>query len=509
MAALPGIEPARVAAQDEPQARIVGGEPLTWDPARAGETTSVGVLAQVFETLTAFDAENQIRPALARSWSVAPDGRRIEFELRPEAQFSDGSPITGQDVVDSWFRLLDPARPSPLVSLLSDVRGANDYLVGSAGRDAVGLRAEGNRVIVELRRPASYFLAVTGSPSLAVVPRQMWDVLDTPLMPSGMVVSGAYLPTAQTDAGIRLEANPRYWAGPPALAAVQIVTDLGGVGAVSAFERGDVDYVQIGSWDASWIRYDRQLGPQLREVSDFVVHYYGFDTTRPPFDDGRVRLAFAQAVDWERLAMLDDREPAMSMVPPGIPGGGDEDFKPPYDPDAARQLLADAGYPDGEGFPEVPLVTHGYGLEVAVATQLERELGISVPIEFREFGDYLELRRTDDRAHFWNVAWSADYPHAHDFLGLLLETGSASNEGQWSNAEYDALIAEAAATEDPDEQLRIYARAQAILRSEAPVVPVEYSSGWALSRNGLLGADPSGVGYIRFAGLAWAEDSGR
>jgi oligopeptide transport system substrate-binding protein len=507
LAVAPAAGP-HVAAQDQPQVRIAGGAPLTWDPARAGETTSVGILAQVFETLTAFDAENDIQPALAQSWSVSDDGQQIEFRLRPGLEFSDGNPITGQDVVDSWFRLLDPARPSPLVSLLADVRGANEYLAGSANRDSVGLRADGDRVIVELHRAASYFLAVTGSPSLAVVPQQMWEVLDTPTMPAQLVVSGAYLPVAQTDTSVRLEANPRYWAGTAPLATIEIIYDLPGSG-VSAFEQGEVDYVRIGSWDASWIRYDPRLGPQLREVNDFVVHYYGFDTTRPPFDDARVRLAFAQAVDWHRLALLDDRQPAGSMVPPGIPGGGDEDYKPAHDPAAARQLLADAGFPGGEGFPEIPLVSHGYGLEVAVATQLEEELGISVPIEFREFADYLELRRTEDRAQLWNVAWSADYPHAHDFLGLLLETGSASNEGQWSNADYDALIEQAAATEDPDEQASIYGQAQEILRREAPVVPVESSAGWALSRDGLLGATPSGVGYIRFAGLAWAEGSGR
>jgi oligopeptide transport system substrate-binding protein len=505
----PTGELSSAVAQGAVEARIAGGAPLTWDPARAGETSSVGVIAQVFETLTAFDAENEIRPALAESWEVAADGRRIDFRLRPGLAYSDGSPIIGQDVVDSWFRLLDPARPSPLVSLLADVSGANEFLAGSVGREGVGMRADGGTVTVELRRPASYFLAVTGSPSMAVVPPSMRDQLDTLVLPGSVVVSGAYVPTAQTDGAIRLEANPRYWAGEPALSVIEIVSDFGPGSPVSAFEQGLVDYVPIGSWDASWVRYDSRLGPQLREVSNFVVHYYGFDTTRPPFDDARVRSAFARAVDWERMALLGDRQPARSMVPEGIPGGGDEDFKPPYDPEEARRLLAEAGYPAGEGFPALPLVSHGYGFETAVAEQLQEELNISLPVEFREFGDYLELRQTDDRAQFWNVAWSADYPHAHDFLGLLLETGSASNEGRWSNAEYDALIEQAAGTEDPDEQAVIYAQAQQVLREEAPVVPVEYSSGWALSRDGLLGATPSGVGYIRFAGLAWAEGSGQ
>jgi ABC-type transport system substrate-binding protein len=507
VAALP--QPADVAAQANVRARIAGGAPLTWDPAHAGETGSANMLAQVFEGLTAFDWQNQIQPALAQSWTVSDDGTRIDFELRPGLRYSDGSPIRGQDFVDSWLRLLEPTDPSPLYSLLADVRGANDYLAGSVGRAGVGLSADDDTVTVELRRPAAYFLAVTGSPSLAVVPPSMWDVVDSPLLPDAMVVSGGYVPTTQTDTAIRLEANPNYWAGPPPLGVIELVTDFGGVSPVTAFEDETVDYVNIGSWDASWVRYDDTLGPQLRAVDDFVVHYYGFDTSRPPFDDARVRLAFAKAVDWERMVRLADEQPATSLVPAGIPGGGNEDYRPAFDPGAARQALADAGFASGAGFPTTALVSNGYGYEVAVAEQLEEALGITVNVELMEFSDYLGLRGTPAAPLFWTISWSADYPHAHDFLGLLLESGSSSNEGHWSNAEYDAAIEAAAATADPDEQAAFYAQAQAILREQAPIVPVSYSDSWALSRDGLLGALPSGVGYLRFAGLDWAPGSDR
>lgn len=110
---------------------------------------------------------------------------------------------------------------------------------------------------------------------------------------------------------------------------------------------------------------------------------------------------------------------------------------------------------------------------------------------------------------FWDQTWVADYPQANDFLGLLLQTGSASNDGGWSNPDYDALIAAAAATTDPAEQEQQYAAAQAILRDQVPVIPVEALHGYALSRNGLLGALQTGGGYIRFAGLAWAAGAGR
>jgi ABC-type oligopeptide transport system substrate-binding subunit len=126
-----------------------------------------------------------------------------------------------------------------------------------------------------------------------------------------------------------------------------------------------------------------------------------------------------------------------------------------------------------------------------------------------EFEDYNDRLSADDRPHIWTLSWIADYPHAHDFLGLLLETGSVTNYGRWSNADYDAAIEAAAATNDPAEQAVHYAAAQQILREQAPIVPVEYGESWALSRDGLLGALESGVGMVRLAGLDWEPGTGR
>ena len=506
--ALPTGQPAT--AQDhDVELRVLGADPLTWDPAAAGDATSAAVIAQVFEGLTAFDAQSRVQPALASEWDVQEDGRRIVFTIRPGVLYSDGTPVQPQDVVDSWFRLLDPQRPSPLAGLLSDVEGATGYADGSVTREQVGLRADGDTVTVDFRRPATYFLAVTASPSLAVVPPAVQSAGLGAELPAGLVVSGAYLPVSQGESAIRLEANGNYWAGPAPLSVIEIVTDIGGRSPVSAFENDEVDYTAVGSFDASWIRYHNGLGPQLRQTESFSTHYYGFDTATAPFDDVRVRLAFAQAVDWDRIVRLaTEGEPALSLVPPGIPGRGDQDYRPAHDPDAARRLLAEAGFPDGAGFPEVALVSFGYGYEVTVASELESVLGVEVPVEIMDFADYIARIGEVERPHIWTLSWIADYPHAHDFLGLLLETGSPSNVGRWSNSEYDAAIEAAAATNDPDEQAAHYALAQDILRREAPIVPVEYGESWALSRNGLLGALESGVGMIRFAGLDWAPGAG-
>ncbi|MDQ3870340.1 MAG: peptide ABC transporter substrate-binding protein, partial [Chloroflexota bacterium] len=485
--------------------RIAGAAPSTWDPAAAGDVGSASTLAQVFEGLTAFDANSQAQPALAQSWSVEQGGRRIVFRLRPGLQFSDGSSLTAEDVVSSWLRLLDPRRRSPLASLLDDVAGAVAYGRWEAPAERVGLRAEGDRVVVDLRRPASYFVSVTASPSLAVVPADTGSGIATKELPRGLVASGAYRPTAQTKTTIRLEANPHYWAGQPPLRRIEVVTDLEGRSPVDVFAAEDLDYTAISSADASWIRYDRTLGPQLRRVESFSVTYYGFDTTRRPFDDPRARRAFAQAVDWHRLVRLADPEstPATSLVPPGVPGRSATDFTPRHDPAAARQELAAAGFPGGRNFPEVTLVSSGSPYDEGVVHELKQVLGVTVRLEVMPFEAYFERLETEVPA-FWNLAWVADYPAPQDFLGLLAETGSSNNYGRWSNRSYDDAVAAAAQTTALAEQQRQYDAAQAILRDDAGLVPVSYGQGWALSSPDLLGANQSGVGFIRLAGLAWA-----
>jgi oligopeptide transport system substrate-binding protein len=191
-------------------------------------------------------------------------------------------------------------------------------------------------------------------------------------------------------------------------------------------------------------------------------------------------------------------------VPLGIEGRGSGDFVPAHDTAAAKVALSDAGYPGGKGFPTVTIVTSGGEFEEAVAQQLEDALGIDVQVEIMAFDEY-STRLEQDPPEMWALSWIADYPHPQDFLGLLLETGSVSNYGRWSNAQYDAALDTAAATEDPEAQARQYAAAQQILEDQVPLIPLRYGEEWALSRSGLLGATETGVGFVRYAGLAWGN----
>jgi oligopeptide transport system substrate-binding protein len=491
-------------------ARILQGEPSTLDPAAAGDAGSSAVIAQLFETLTVFDEAGVLRPALAESWRAEADGQRLVFTLRPDLTFSDGTPLRASDVVRSWRRLVDPAAPSPLVTLTHDIAGAREIAAGQGSVEDLGVRADDDRreVIVDLVRPAAADLAtIVASPTFAIVPPGMGDDPVGPTPGPEFVASGGYRLVAADGDSMTLEANPAYWAGPPALETITLVTDLAGRSPVEAFEDGEIDYAPIGGFDASWIGYDDVLGPQLRDVPSMSTNYYGFDTTAPPFDDVRVRQAFGSAVDWRRIARLADSDPASaatSMVPPGIPQRSEADWLPAYDPDRARALLAEAGFPDGEGFPPVTIQSGGSAYDDAVILELERELDIDVATETMDFGDYF-TRLDVDAPPVWFLSWVADYPGRNDFLGILLGSDAVNNYGGWSSPEFDAAIADAGRAADPAAAAAAYDRAEAIVQRDVPVIPVSYGTGWALSREGLLGAGQNGLGNLRMAGLAWAD----
>jgi ABC-type transport system substrate-binding protein len=494
------------ASADRPL-RLLIGEPSTLDPAAAGDAISAAVIAQLFEGLTAIDPQRTPRPALAARWELRDDGRTVVFTLREGLRFSDGSPLTAADVRRSWLRVIDPAAPSPLASLLYDVVGARAYATGEGTADEVAIRAVGRTVEVSLTRPAGDFPAIAASPTLAVVPVGVGR--DPAALQPGpdFVGSGGYVFAEAVADGLRLQANPHYWAGAPAITHVTLVTDTGGRSTVDLFSNGELDWAPVGEFDASWLAYDPELGPSLRLWADLAVTYYGFETRRPPFDDARVRRAFAAAVDWERMVRLvdgPDALPATSMVPPGIPGRSDERFIPPFDPEGARRLLAEAGYPDPAAFPEVTLVTSGSPYDAAVLAQLRENLGVRVRFEALEFATLVGRLGGTDSPAIWSISWIADYPSPNNFLGILLGSGQPNNFGGWSNAAFDAAIERATGTADPTEARAGFDAAEQILRDEVPTIPVSYGTGAALARDGLLGAVSNGLGILRVAGMAWA-----
>jgi oligopeptide transport system substrate-binding protein len=285
------------------------------------------------------------------------------------------------------------------------------------------------------------------------------------------------------------------------------MSDIGGKSPVAEFEAGRLDYTPISLDDAAWIAYDPTLGASLRMESSPSVEYYGFNTTKAPFNNVHVRRAFAMGVDWGRIVALQSdplESPATGMVPVGVPGHSTTAYSPKFDLTTARSELASAGFPAGAGFPKVTLTTTGAALDAAIIRQLHDNLGIDIGYQVMDWPTY-NARLLSDPPAMWQMGWVADYPGANDFLGLLLGSGTTNNFGRWKSADFDAAIQSALATTDAIAMQSFFDRAQAVVADQVPVIPVDYGAGYALAAKGLLGASPNGQGLVRYAGLAWGS----
>ncbi len=432
-----------------PPLRYLAGPPGTLDPAFIADAADVQLLLQLYAGLTRLDEQGEPYPSLASGWEISPDGLTYEFTIRDDLTFSDGTPLVAEDVRRSWLRLLDPATEATAPDVLSVVAGASARVAGDADEDEVGIRAPDDRtLVVELRHPASYFLDITATPSTFVVPPSA-DATPGWQTPDAFVGSGPYAIEGLEGTDLVLRANDRYVAGPPPIDEIRWVGAVEGDSA-TAFGAGDLDLVQVPGWDATWIAYDADLGPHLHAAEPLTISYYGFDTTRPPFDDARVRRAFALALDRERLVPLAEgasSAAAASIVPPAIwPDGFEPDLD--ADPERARELLDEAGYEDRADLGTVVVNGSGLGVEPAVAVWRE-ELGVDIAVETMNFGDFLGLLDTRP-PHLFTISWIADYPSPQALYGLLLEPGAASNYGDWRDDEFAALLQNAAEAADDE-----------------------------------------------------------
>ena len=492
---------AAITSAAGPPLRYLGGAPDVLDPAFISDAGDVQFLLQLYAGLTRLDETGEPYPSLASGWEISDDGLTYEFTIRDDLTFSDGSPLTAEDVRRSWLRLLDPATRATAPDVLSVVRGATERLAGSVEEEEVGVTApDATTLVVELRHPASYFLDIVATPATYVVPPRA-DGTDSWQTIEGFVGSGPYVIEGTEGDDLILVANDRYVAGPPPIDEVRWVGRIDG-DAASAFAAGGVDLAGVPGSDARWISYDAELGPSLHAAEPLAVSYFGFDTTRPPFDDPDVRRAFLLALDRERLVPLAEgvaSQAAASLVPPAIWPAG---FEPELDTDSdeARDLLDRAGYADRSDLGTIVVNGSGLGVEPAVETWRE-ELGVDIDVENMAFSDFLEL--VDDRPpNIFTVSWIADYTSPHALYGLLLDTGAASNWGDWRDPAFVELL-EAAAAAPTGEIGPAYDEVEAYVAEQAPVIPWAYGETWWLVANGLRGLGNLTIGLIDFGRVSW------
>jgi oligopeptide transport system substrate-binding protein len=478
---------------------INGAEVQSLDPALVTGIPEGRVVRALFEGLTLKDPETLAPlPGVAERWELSADGRHYRFHLRPEARWSNGDPVTAEDFLRSWRRLLDPRTGAEYAYQLWCLEGARAFSLdrddGGAPRrpfESVGLKApEPGLLEVQLEAPTPHFLELCASSALLPVHLESLEAYGAAwLNPEHLVGNGPYrLELRRLNERIRLRKSPTYWARDRiALERIDLL-------AVESYLTNLNLYLQ---GDAHWINYlPNGLIPRLLPREDFdpapyfATYFYRVNTTRPPLDDPRVRRALALAID--RRAITDSitksgQRPWGSLTPFGMPA-----YEPPgfgaralsaadpargfaADLEQARELLAQAGYGPGvKAFPPIEILyntseTHRDIAEV-IADGWRRHLGVPAKLLNQEWKVYLASQGNLD----YDVAraiWIGDYLDPLSFLDLF-QSGSRNNKTGWSDPDYDRLLESAAREADPARRRALQAEAEALLLAELPILPI-------------------------------------
>ncbi|HKY08703.1 MAG TPA: peptide ABC transporter substrate-binding protein [Candidatus Binatia bacterium] len=461
----------------------LGTEPPSLDWSLATDHVSFNVIANLMVGLTEFDQNLKPSPVIARSVDFLDGGRRIVFHLRTDVEWSDGKKVRAQDFEYSWKRLLDPKTASQYAYILFDVLNAQEYNEGKLKDPSmVGVRAENDQtLVVTLRHPASYFLAIT---TFEVTYPQRQDVIEKFgnrwTEPGNIVTNGPFrLAAWKHENQIELSANPTFFRGKPTMEKVTMYMVNEKTTAITMFEQGNLDFVD----DHSIPPLDKprlSKMPGYKAVPQLRGEYYAFAVDRKPFDNPRLRKAFAMAIDREVLPKIlqGGQTAATSWIPPGMLAHNPE-IGLRFNPDEARKLLREAGYPDGKGLPPIVL---GYNTDEekklvaeAIQSMWQKHLGVVVRLENQEWKVFLDKLRNDPFPVF-RSGWGADYPDPDNFMKLFT-SNSGNNHGRWKNATFDRLLEQAAQESDSAKRKNTYDEAQKLLtETDAAIVPLYWKA---------------------------------
>jgi oligopeptide transport system substrate-binding protein len=467
---------------------VNGPEPESLDPAIITGQADGRIALTIFEGLTRYNETNATPlPGLAERWGISPDGRAYTFHIRTNARWSTGQPITADDFVYSWLRVLDPLTGADYAGQLYYVKGAEAYNTGkNKDRSSVAVKALDDRTLrVDLVEPTPFFLDLCAFQTLAPVPRWIIEKHgDRWLMAKPLPVSGAYnLVSWRLNDRVRLRKNPLYWdAANTQCELVDMIPCTVAATALNLYETGEADIV-----------WDKELTPPelldlLRVRPDFHTYdylgsyFFRYNVTRKPFDDARVRKAMALAIDKRRLVEKITRageKTASHLVPPGV-----ANYTSPeglgYDPELARKLLAEAGYPGGQGFPRVDYMFNSVKTHEKIAVELQemwaRELGIHIELRNLEWKVFLQAQ---SRLEFGlsRSSWIGDYNDPNTFLDMFM-SHNGNNRTGWKSERYDGLLREANSKLDPKQREKILQQAELLLiRDELPIVPLFFYVG--------------------------------
>ncbi len=477
-----GCTPRSAAPTDSTLRIAQRNEPADLDPARATLPDEFFVIRALGEGLvTPNPTDGAPLPAAAERWETSHDGLTWTFHLRTGATWSNGDPVTARDFVASYRRLLRPATAAPKAALFFAVRGAEDFNHGRTADFAdVGFRAADDRtLVVTLARPAPHFLALAASGPWIPVHSATVERHDRRWTQPGQHVGNGPFTLTEWRPSQRIVVTRRadYWdAAAVKVNAIHFIAFDHGDAEERAFRAGQLD-VTMAVPQSKLAAYAAERPTRLRQVPLHETRYLAFNTQRGPLADARVRRALSLAVDRRALVtqVLQGSQTATARhVPPGL--GGYPDLATPdvFDAEAARALLAAAGYPGGRGFPVLELDgwTQTPVLE-AIQAMWKTHLGIDTRIQLRE----AKVHQTALTTGGFDIGFMTAIPDVADAADLLKDfrTGAPANYPQWSDADFDALLAAADRAAKAEDRTRALVAAEARLLHEAPVAPLYFN----------------------------------
>jgi oligopeptide transport system substrate-binding protein len=517
----PAAAPATAAPESPPTtgsgklriAASLGTWPDTIAPQKSSFSNEIAVLLLNYEGLTRFDKDLKTVPAAAEKWDYNQDATQITFHLRDGLKYSDGSPLTAQAFVNAVYRTLDPHSPGDYQTSLSMIRGADAIINTAVPTDeaklpdlnkALGVKATDDKTIVfDLTKPTPYFHTLAGIWVMFPAKQELIDKGGEQWYEdaANQIGNGPFQ-IAKIDKASNLidfKANENYWAGKPKLDTVEFtyIQDLSV--ALQAYKSNEVDIIVPDPNDVPTIKADSVLGQEYKEYAGACTRTITFNLTKPPFDNQKVREAFAYAFDREgyvRDALKDTDIPTLTWIPTGYPGNDPSETRYKLDPAKAKQLLAEAGYPDGQGLPEIK---YAYGSNNPanqpraeyIVQMYQRNLGVSIIPDPIENTTLVNMRK--DVATFPQVTtggWCADYPDPQNWLSIYWHssTSIAKNTG-YKNAEVDKLLEQADIEVNATKRAQLYEQAQKLVIGDVGEVMRSVSKNYFLIKSYVKGLD--------------------
>jgi oligopeptide transport system substrate-binding protein len=485
---------------------VLGDEPKTFDPLHITDMISIRVVAGLLEGLTVFN-EKTLKPeaGIAEKWDISDDKLTYTFTLR-KASWSNGDPVTVDDFVYSWKRILEPKNGAEYVYMLYPIKNAEKFNKSECAFEEVGIKAEGSTITITLEAPTPYFLDLTSFVTYLPVNRKAVEKHgeDEWTKPGHYVSNGAYLlETHHMKDRIVIKKNPTYYAAETIKLdkiIFRVIEDE--TMAYNEYKSGKVDIITDIPIPIYRRLKDKKL-PDMYEFPSLGIYYVRFNVTKKPFNDKRVRKAIALAIDNKVITdkvLGAGQIPADSYVPLDTERKSSYAMKETFNPEKARKLLADAGYESGKGFPKIEYLYNTREdhkrVANAISGMLKKHLNIDMDLVNMEWKVYLKKMQNLEYDMI-RSNWFGDYNDPMTFLDMNM-TGNPNNRTGWGSEEYDTLIKQAFHEQDVVKRTEFFFKAESLLLDEElPVIPIYYYVSHYMVNKRVGGWYPNNMNWIR------------